>query len=339
MHDEQTEIWLKENGVDWEYLEAVPIVSIDVEASKRNQARNEPLDDKLVETYATAMKHGREFPALVAWRKNGKWVLIGGNHRLNAAIAAGREVFDLYQVNTQDPPTIRLLTWTHNTFCGQRASSKEDLEHAYAYWKAEGGAKNATARKFGVGESALVNLIAEREARARCVKRGFDVTRIPGTHIQAIGSIKNDNALDEVVNTVVKASPTPNQEQLRVLINAANKARTEAEAIKAIDSARDILGLKFGVAAPLGSGRKNPGGGRKGQFKRALGLIDSIVRTDGLSIFQPDELQEVLTTWNRIGHVMSVWQSRNQSTGPLSITSRMETGTHPQTSPRTSAIS
>src|SRR4051812_39000956 len=88
-------------AVSWEYLENVGANQFDIETSLKNQARFEPLHEETVEEYAEAMGRGDLFPAVVAIRrrKNGKLVIIDGNHRLAAAQRADVPL-SVYEVAT-----------------------------------------------------------------------------------------------------------------------------------------------------------------------------------------------------------------------------------------------
>ena len=84
-------------NVEWAYS-TIGIGLIDQKDSLRNQARlGVSIQQDVVEEYATAMRNGAAFPALVGFqRSDGSFILAGGNHRLAAAKSANRMTVDLY---------------------------------------------------------------------------------------------------------------------------------------------------------------------------------------------------------------------------------------------------
>ena len=73
------------------------------------------------------MLDGAAFPAIIAYRKNAKLVIIGGNTRLHAAIEAKRKTIDCYVVTITDPLTLHLLTVRDNTIEGRPQTKEENL--------------------------------------------------------------------------------------------------------------------------------------------------------------------------------------------------------------------
>ena len=66
--------------VTWTYLPRVKLSEIDTEKSRHNQARFEPIDEKVVATYVEAMKRDEHFPPLIVYRpsKGSGYVIIDG---------------------------------------------------------------------------------------------------------------------------------------------------------------------------------------------------------------------------------------------------------------------
>lgn len=100
----ETEQWLEESGLSWDYDPAFPLADIDQEKSLANQARlGEPINDETLEEYREALRRGDKFPALVVAKPGVRTraVNIDGNHRYVAAAAEGLETFGAYVVSAK----------------------------------------------------------------------------------------------------------------------------------------------------------------------------------------------------------------------------------------------
>lgn len=168
MRNQAYEQMLERQGVQWEYLESLPLDQIDAVKSIRNQARlDTPLDEELIDSYAAMDRDGSESPPLVLWRPGkGKWVLIDGNQRYAAKHRNMRQTTDAYTVLSQDPRIIDRLTWTWNNLVnGRRITQDEAMEHAVSYVRKYGLAIKDAAKEWGVGESTLSMRLKIEEGR------------------------------------------------------------------------------------------------------------------------------------------------------------------------------
>lgn len=157
---------LDKAGVKWSYAESLPIGDIDKKASIGNQARlHEPLDKDLANVYRDAMKpppegDGYEFPPLVVWRPTSKhkWVLIDGNHRLDAKTQLAMKTTDAYIVHIYDKRVADRLTRTFNNLVnGRRLTYEECMEHAVAWQREYKDPIEQVAKDWGVKFASLAN--------------------------------------------------------------------------------------------------------------------------------------------------------------------------------------
>jgi hypothetical protein len=184
---------LQKSGIGFEYLDKVPLESIDASKSLRNQARLvDTLDPELVNAYAQSDKEGFEFPPLVAWRPGkGKWNLIDGNHRLAAKQKNNRKTVDIYAVNSTDPKVIDRITWTFNNLVnGRRLSSQEALEHAISFVRKYGITYAEAAKEWGVNVTTLNARIRVEEAKEVLRKNNVRITpALTDDHIKTLSPL------------------------------------------------------------------------------------------------------------------------------------------------------
>jgi hypothetical protein len=161
--------------VDWAYLHAVDVSEFDVDKSLQNQARFEALDEDTVEQYREAVLRGDPFPAVIAYRprKNGKLLIIDGNHRLVAHERAERPI-EVYEVaQGTRPQTVALMTFAFNTRHGRPTSEEERVSQAL-YLIDNGASIGAAASAVNVPERIVKRAVARANADKRADEVGAD---------------------------------------------------------------------------------------------------------------------------------------------------------------------
>jgi hypothetical protein len=154
--------------VKWTYHTDVKPSAFDSDKSLHNQARNEPIDQALVDIYTEAVKRGDKFPAVLAYRPlaRARFVMIDGNHRL-AAHTADDKPLDMYEIDRDTHPrTIALLTFAMNAHHGKPTSPEERVQHAI-YLVDNGASAGAAAAAMNVG----VGLIRKAITRGKADRR------------------------------------------------------------------------------------------------------------------------------------------------------------------------
>ena len=126
--------------VKWEFVPGVRPSQFNKDKSLKNQARFQAIDQPTVDNYTACMLRGDDFPAVLAYSPalRERLVIIGGNHRLLASIAA-EKLLNVYEIDRETHPrTIALLTYADNTKHG-RPTSEEERTHQ-AIWLVDNGA-------------------------------------------------------------------------------------------------------------------------------------------------------------------------------------------------------
>lgn len=284
----QTEKWLTEAKVDWQF-EIVPVDSFDVETSLRNQARvAEPLNKQKVEEYRLAMERGgqEDFPALVAYMlPSGRYVIVDGNHRLNAGIGAGVKAFGTYTVDAPED-VIQILTYQANVFNGLPTSVEERLQQAVHLVDMRISIADAALR-LGLSEGQVKTQVDRTKADRRAARIGIKAgwSKLPATTRQRLANVLTDEGMTEAVKVAVDAKLTG--PEVSSMVSAMNGERS---ATGQIDVAKQhaekykgrIKGSAVGLPVQKGFSA----------FNRFLGT---------LTIIEGYDVQEVARTSNLAG--------------------------------------
>lgn len=206
MNSPATEKWLQSHGMDFS-LREVHITDIDREASHRNQARvGAPVNDDTVLLYATAMEKGDDFPAAVGYRrKDGKAVVIDGNHRIAAADLRGMSSYPMYVIENPSDVQIRMLTYEANTKHGLPTGLDERVQQAM-HLVHLGSKPEEAARMLGVPKNRLEGAlrVTKADQRAADLQINKRWVNLPKSIRIRLDSIQNDNvfhALSELTLT------------------------------------------------------------------------------------------------------------------------------------------
>jgi hypothetical protein len=241
MQDPRIEQWLTSEGVKWEYLPVAPIPDIDIESSKRNQARvNTPILEDLVERYTLAYIDGAEFPALIAYRADsGRLVLLDGNQRLAAAIDAERQAVDCYLCSELDDLRRTALCWTANALNGDAGTPLDRLLQAKAFHlRYPGLPKNEVARRFRIKAEKFDRELRGDEVSARLHQFGLDPEAMSASNKDRLHAyMQNDVQFREAAKLIQEAN-------LKGGLAAEfwadiRRARTEQDALGVIEAWRE----------------------------------------------------------------------------------------------------
>ncbi len=210
MNSPATEKWLQSHGMDFT-LREVHIDQIDREASHRNQARvGAPVNDDTVLLYATAMEKGDEFPAGVMYqRRDGKYIVVDGNHRIAAADLRGLKSYPAYVIDNPSDVQVRMLTYEANTKHGLPTSLDERVQQA-RHLVNLGSKPDEAARMLGVPASRLQNAlrVTQDDQRAASLQVNKRWVNLPKSIRVRLDSIQNDNVYlaltDLVLETGIK---------------------------------------------------------------------------------------------------------------------------------------
>ncbi len=231
---------LDEAKVDWMFDPDVPLDEFDDEASLRNQARINPIDDDLVDRYAEAMRRGDEFPALLSYRaRNGNLVRMDGNHRFKAAQKEKHEAFPAYVVTDAPPETIKILTFRANAKHGQPPTFEERIAQG-VHLMDNGVRQYEAASVTGLTQQqvskAWAQVSAERRARRMKIK-GFE--RLSATAKARLQSVHNDAAFFALAQLAVDAALGVGD--ISRLVKLVNSERSEDTQVALIHAEADNL--------------------------------------------------------------------------------------------------
>lgn len=227
---------LTKQGVQWEYVESIPLESIDAHRGLKNQARIDcPLDEDLVSNYAKSMKDGSNFPALVVYSTSRKYIPLDGNHRLSAYGVLKLKTCDAYVVNSKDPLVLDRIAWSFNNHVnGARIPQATALIHAVGYVRKYGWKKEDAAREWGVSTHAVI-----RKHRVLVLRDILDTNNQP--HNKVSDDVVYEMSVFETIGEdvflaafkVVAGSGATHQD-IQDLVKKVRSAKTHANKMEAI---------------------------------------------------------------------------------------------------------
>ncbi len=281
--DLKAEAKFRKRRVEFTYVRNVSPSNIDMEASKRNQARlGEPLDATTVTRYATKMEEGAVFPPVwLTKQPNGTYLNIDGNHRAAAAIESGH-VLDAYELTGPEQALI-LLTMEANADHG-RASSEEDRLHHALYWVENGVTPADAAEMFGVKrailDKSLTGINANRRAdEAGILRRTWD--RIPQYIRNRVAAVRTDEGFSDAA--VLVADAGLNIDVVNKLVTEVNKERSARRQCAIIAAWRadleDVIAARA-IGNGVGKQTNRVTHSPAGRLKLAAGQVHSLEGMD-----------------------------------------------------------
>ena len=230
-------------GVKWEYADKVPVDSINATRGLQMQARLQPLDHNLIDTYAAMLVDGYEPPPLLLW-KHGKSMLIplDGNQRIAANLQVAKKHrlnhFAAYIVTTDDPMVSDRICWTWNNMVnGRRLSYEECLEHAITFVRKYGQSIQQSAKEWSVKAWELQSKITVLEMNELAGKAGFEIP--PTVSNQSLVILNQTRKLgDDVATKAIKVASENgfSENDSKALIKAIQHAPTAEKKVAAIDT-------------------------------------------------------------------------------------------------------
>lgn len=155
MRSSQYEEFLKDNGLKFTYDPKMPLADIDLERSKKNNARlgEVRIFEETVLNYArTDKKNPNTLPPVVCYLPQGSklWDLMDGNHRAEAKSRNRRATTEAYKVQVTDQKIIDRVTWTFNTINGLPTDGEDLMAHALEYMSKHQAGATEAAKHFNV---------------------------------------------------------------------------------------------------------------------------------------------------------------------------------------------
>src|SRR4051812_34725425 len=235
---QQVEQMLAAREIDYDFEPNVRISEIhpDVEGNQVRFREHRATKDQ-VQKYATAMKHGAEFPAIVL---NDSHDLIDGNTRLAAALRNGHDTIAAYICHGTTPLENRSLSVELNQSNGQSMTDAEIrgfIEGAVR--EGQQPEIKTLSRMTGVRETKIARWIAETQFRARATREGITTAQVevlPDSTRAALNVTRLAPVFTELTKLAAEARVPAND--VKKVVTAVNSASSEAEALAIVEEER-----------------------------------------------------------------------------------------------------
>ncbi len=235
------EAWLDELHVPWTFEADLDLEQIDKARSLTNQARiGAPLDPDVVDRYTADYKRGDTFPPLLARRTSprARLILLGGNHRLAAATAAGRSTHPVHIVECTDEVALTLM-YGDNRRHGLPPSKTERCAQG-AHLVANGWGQAEAAAAVGVSQPTLSNYlnVARTSTRAAGLGVGNLYDALAMGCREPLARIPADPVFVEATRLAHTAQL--NGSETNDLVKRIRKTRSEADAMRIIGDELEV---------------------------------------------------------------------------------------------------
>jgi hypothetical protein len=262
--DPKVEAFLRSVGVTaWQYVEDVPLDSIAIEDSRKNQARiQEPIDTAAVDRYFQFLRDGARFPPVILWdRPDGKLYVLDGNHRVAAHEKHGTAI-DAYIIPRDTPVAIReMIKIAYNGQHGLTLSDSDRVRHAL-YLRNSGQSAAVAARRMGISVNKLQGAINLENADLRAAElledlptEVWDATK--DTNKVVLSTIKTDGAFVAATKLAVAAGMST--AAVKDLVTALRPVGTEKRQVAIVEEWRKTLTDQIAEQATAGEGRSRAG--------------------------------------------------------------------------------
>jgi hypothetical protein len=267
-HD--VEDWLNGHHIPWRYEPDLAVGDVDANASLANQARLEALSEEVVDRYAADMERGDTFPPIVVnrirSRRGERLVLVGGNHRLTAALRAGVPTLAAYVIDAP-PELVFRLTIEDNRRHGYPPTESERTMQA-AHLVALGYSRGDAAAICGISIDKVQRHFAVTDVDTRASGLGIARwERVPKTTRYRLGAVRSDTVFEAIARHVIDGTLANVVTVIGELVARANKAATDADALAIVEHT-------VATAKAKGDGRSNTA------RSRLLGGLGTVRFTD-----------------------------------------------------------
>lgn len=239
---EDIENWLDEKGVLWSFVPDASLDKFDLDKSLRNQARiNQVLSPERLETYVEAMKRGDQFPAIIAYKVDGKYVAIDGNHRLHAAKESEQPV-SVYELDAKTKPnTIITMTYEANAKHGLPNSVEDRQLHAVYLLRSGASNQENVAASLNLSKAQVSSAWQKAKADDRANRVGL----LPrhwdsfSTGVKArLGAVRTDEGFEALADLVWRAQLTAKEVDQHV--TEINRSRSGVEQRKEVERLKTV---------------------------------------------------------------------------------------------------
>lgn len=240
---EDIEKWMTdEKGVKWTFVPNVSVDAFDFDKSLRNQARiNQVLNPERLETYSEAMQRGDVFPAVVAYKVDGKYVAIDGNHRLHAAKQSETNL-SVYELDKDTKPQVIVqMTYEANAKHGLPNSVEDRQLHAVYLLKSGASSQENVAASLNLSRIQVQRAWAKAKADDRAHENGLLPRQWDSFSPSAkarMGAIRTDEGFAAFADLAWRAQLTGDEIDKHVV--ELNRSRSSAEQKKAVERLKTV---------------------------------------------------------------------------------------------------
>jgi hypothetical protein len=235
---QQIESKLTERKIDYDFEPNIRIA--DIREAEGNQVRRTPnrAPKDRVERYATAMKHGAVFPAILL---NERYEKIDGNTRLEAARRCGVDTIAAYICHGVTALEARSLSVELNQANG--LAMEEDEIRTFIVDAINGGEQpeiKSLARMTGVKDSKIARWIGETKFLAKAQRAALEkrvIDALPESTRVALDAVHLAPVFENL--TVLAGDAKMPAAEVKKIVAAVNAAPSQAEALAIVAAERD----------------------------------------------------------------------------------------------------
>jgi len=181
---------------DWRVME-ISLADIDMADSWQNHARlNGFRDEETINRYAEAYRRGDKLPWIIVYEKpNGRYYILGGNHRATGAKKAGLKTIGAYVIKTDDSYVLDQLPRVLNLTNGLPLRKGEDIRHAVDCVMEHARPIKDVALLYHLSDKTLAQKVSIRRLDSRLSNMGFKPELVHEGVRSRLASLSNDNEL------------------------------------------------------------------------------------------------------------------------------------------------
>ena len=255
-------------------LEEIGIGEFDEAASLKNQARDKPIIAELVEAYSIAMGNGVPFPAVVGFRKGDRVIILGGNHRYQAAKKVGFESIGCYIVKIDDEKIMDRIPKVLNVIEGRGLSRQERIASAVREINVYGVTTKDASAIYEISESAIREWQSSMRTAERLGRNNY-TANLCRDNLVVLGRIENDNVLYQAAKIATRAKLT-STELDGIVKHIKSAPKTELAQLDALKEATKGFGCDTDSAAS--PARPAESAEKKKKFRHAMTSLENAIR-------------------------------------------------------------
>ena len=211
---------LDDAGVAYKFVTSIKIDAVDFKTSQNNQARlSNPIVEETKNNYKVALENGDVFDAVILEKVNNKYIVLDGNHRLQAAREAGFKEwsFGAYVVIEMGSKQKMNIIYTANIRHGLVITNNDRIAHAI--FEIENGAEaKMIAKKYNIAYASLNQYAYIHKGHTRAATAKItNIKAIADTCYLSLNSIKDDDVFALAVKVCIRLKMTTDECKALVL--------------------------------------------------------------------------------------------------------------------------